>query len=109
MEDPVGAVMQRNAGAELRVVDLRQAPTAHGREVRQHGTQDEARRPRLPAGNHRVTEEIHPAGPQFICMPPSTLRACPVMFLASSDTRKTTAWPMSSGVCSRRSGQLVWM
>lgn len=39
--------------------------------------------------------------------PPSTCNVCPVIFLASSDTKKTTARPMSSAVCSRPSGEFT--
>ena len=41
---------------------------------------------------------------QFILIPPSTLIAWPVMFLASSEARNAASLPMSSGVCSRFMG-----
>ena len=42
--------------------------------------------------------------PQFIIAPPFTFNACPVICAASSDAKKATALPISSGVCSRPKG-----
>lgn len=59
VEDLVGAVMERDARADARVVGPDQASAAHGREVGEHGAEDEAGVGRGPGRHARVADEVH--------------------------------------------------